>query len=129
MTPVPKVSHPQSANDLKKIAGLPNLSKIMEKIVIKYLVKDMKSKLDECQYANQENQSINHYLVKLVDRVFNALDGSSQVDHTALLCTLIDFSKAFDRQDPTLAIKSFQENGVRACLIPLRMSFFEVRQM
>ena len=82
----------------------------MEKIVVKYLVQDMKSKLDECQYANQENQSINHYLIKLVDRVLNALDGSSQGEHTAVLCTLVDFSKAFDRQDPTLAMKSFQEN-------------------
>ena len=129
VTPIPKIPHPQSANDLRKIAGLPNLSKIMEKIVVKYLVGDMKSKLDECQYANQEYQSINHYLVKLVDRVLNALDGSTKGEHTAVLCTLVDISKAFDRQDPTLAIKSFQENGVRASLIPLLMSFFEDRKM
>ena len=101
----------------------------MEKIVVKYLVEDMKSKLDECQYANQEYQSINHYLVKLVDRVLNALDGSTKGEHTAVLCTLVDIWKAFDRQDPTLAIQSFQENGVRASLIPLLMSFFEDRKM
>ena len=129
VTPVPKVPHPKSANDLRKIAGLPNLSKIMEKIIVKYMVKDMQSKLDECQFANQENQSITHYLIKLVDRVLKVLDGSTQGEHTAVLCTLHDFSKAFDRQDPTLAIKSFQENGVRACLIPLLMSFFENRRM
>ena len=89
----------------------------------------MRSKLDECQFANQAHQSINHYLIKLVDRVLRALDGSTQGEHTAVLCTLIDFSKAFDRQDPTLAIESFQENGVRTCLIPLLMSFFENRRM
>ena len=43
--------------------------------------------------------------------------------------SLIDFSKAFDRQDATLAVKSFQENGVRPCLIPLLISFFEKRLM
>ena len=90
VTPIPKVPHPQSANDLRKIAGLLNLSKIMEKIIVKYLVEDMKSKLDECQYANQENQSINHYLIKLVDRVLNALDGSTKGEHTAVLCILVD---------------------------------------
>ena len=37
VTPVPKVPHPQSANDLRKIAGLPNLSKIMAKIIVKYM--------------------------------------------------------------------------------------------
>jgi len=129
VTPVPKVPHPQSAKDLRKIAGLPNLSKVMEKIIVKYMVEDMKAKLDECQYANQANQSINHYLVKLVDRVLKALDGSTQGEHTAVLCTLIDWSAAFDRQDPTLAIQSFQENGVRKCLIPILMSFFEDRRM
>ena len=63
VTPVPKVPHPKSANDLRKIAGLPNLSKIMEKIIVKYMVEDMRSKLDDCQFANQANQSINHYLI------------------------------------------------------------------
>ena len=89
----------------------------------------MKSKLDECQFANQANQSINHYLVKLIDRVLKALDGSTKGEHTAVLCTLLDWSKAFDRQDPTLAIKSFQDNGVRSSLIPILMSFFEDRRM
>ena len=37
--------------------------------------------------------------------------------------------KAFDRQDATLAVKSFQDNGVRPCLIPLLISFFERRVM
>ena len=46
VTPVPKVTNSKSANDLRKIAGLPNLSKIMEKIIVKYLVEDMKTKLD-----------------------------------------------------------------------------------
>ena len=63
----------------------------MEKIIVKYMVEDMRSKLDECQFANQENQSINHYLIKLVDRVLKALDGSTKGEHTAVLCTLIDF--------------------------------------
>ena len=129
VTPVPKVTHPQSANDLRKIAGLPNLSKVMEKIIVKYQVEDMRTKLDACQYANQANQSINHYLIKLVDKVLSVLDGSSKGEHTAVIATLVDWSKAFDRQDPTLAIKSFQDNGVRSCLLPILMSFFENRLM
>ena len=43
----------------------------------------------------------------------------------AALVTLLDFSKAFDRQNATLAVKSFQDNGVRPSLI----SFFEGRKM
>ena len=69
VTPVPKVKSPQTVDDLRKICGLLNLSKILEKVVCKYLIDDMKQKLDRSQYANQKGLSINHYLVKLVDRV------------------------------------------------------------
>ena len=101
----------------------------MEKVIVKYLVEDMKAKLDSCQFANQANQSINHYLVKMVDRVLSVLDGSTRGEHTAVIATLCDWSKAFDRTDATLAIKSFQDNGVRSCLIPILISFFEDRKM
>ena len=107
VTPVPKVNNAQSANNLRKIAGLPNLSKVMEKIIVEYLVEDMRAKLDLCQYANQANQSINHYLIKLVDKVLSVLDGSTKGEHTAVIATLVDGSKDFDRQDPTLTIKNF----------------------
>ena len=129
VTPVPKVKNMKSANDLRKICGLPNLSKLMEKIVVKYLVKDMKTKLDVCQFANQPNMSINHYLIQMVDRVLSVLDGSAKGEHTAVIATLVDWSKAFDRQDLTLAVRSFQDNGVRNSLIPILMSFFEGRTM
>ena len=130
VTPVPKESIPQTVDDLRKICGLLNLSKILEKVICKYLIRDMKGSLDKSQYANQKGLSINHYLVKLVDRVLGALDGSSKGENTAVIATYLDWSKAFDRQDPTaLEIKSFQDNGVRPCLIPLLMSFFEGRSM
>ena len=129
VTPVPKVSHPQTMDDIRKICGLLNLSKILEKVICKYLVADMKDSLDKSQYANQKGLSINHYLIKLVDRVLGALDGSTKGENSAVIATYLDWSKAFDRQDPTLAIKSFQANGVRPSLIPLLMSFFEERTM
>ena len=129
VTPVPKVGNPKSIDDLRKISGLLMINKIMEKVICAYLVEDLKKKLDKSQYANQKGQSINHYLVTLVDRILKALDGASKSESTAVLATLLDWSKAFDRQDATLAIKSFQENGVRPCLIPLLISFFEDREM
>ena len=120
---------PQTTDDLRKICGLLNLSKILEKVICKYLIDDLQAKLDKSQYANQKGLSINHYLVKLVDRVLCALDGSTKGETHAVLASFIDWSKAFDRQDPTLAVLSFQKNGVRPCLIPILMSFFENRTM
>ena len=129
VTPVPKVKSPQTVDDLRKICGLLNLSKILEKVICKYLIGDMKQKLDSSQYANQKGVSINHYLIKLVDRVLCALDGSTKGETHAVIASFIDWSKAFDRQDTTLAVLSFQKNGVRPCLIPILMSFFENRTM
>ena len=129
VTPVPKVTNPKTVDDLRKISGLLNVSKILEKVIVKYLVKDIKGDLDKSQYANQEGQSINHYLVFMIDTILKALDGSAGGHHIAVIASLIDWSKAFDRQNATLAVKSFQDNGVRPCLIPLLISFFEDRLM
>ena len=84
--------------------------------------------LDTSQFANQKGQSMDHYLM-MIDKILRSLDGASKGEANAALVTLEDFSKAFDRQDATLAVKSFQDNGVRPSLIPLLISFFERRQM
>ena len=47
----------------------------------------------------------------------------------AVLATLVDWKKAFPMQCPTLGVKSFIKNGVRASLIPIIASFFEGRHM
>ena len=42
---------------------------------------------------------------------------------------MIDWSNAFDRQDPTLAIQKFINLGVRRSLIPLLVSYLQDRKM
>ena len=46
VTPVPKISCPKTVNDLRKISGLLNISKILEKVIVKYLVQDIKVTLE-----------------------------------------------------------------------------------
>ena len=46
-----------------------------------------------------------------------------------VLCSLIDWKQAFDRQCPTLGVQSFVENGVRNSLIPLLINYFQDRYM
>ena len=99
------------------------------KYTIEHLVADLMRTLDTSQFANQKGQSMNHYLVMMIDKILRSLDGASKGEAAAALVTLQDFSKAFDRQNATLAIKSFQDNGVRPSLIPLLISFFEGRKM
>ena len=90
---------------------------------------DMKRKLDPSQYANQPGLSIQHYLVKFINRILESLDKSSKKESCAVLATLVDWKQAFPRQCPKLGVESFLKNGVRPSLIPVLISYFQGRQM
>jgi len=127
VTPVPKENPPKSIDQLRNISGLKTLNKIFEKLITKLMVSDLSKKLDPSQYANQRGISIQHYLVKLLDKILTSLD--SKGNPKAVLATLVDWKQAFPRQCPKLGILSFIENGVRPALIPILINFFRDRKM
>ena len=47
----------------------------------------------------------------------------------AVIAALIDWSSAFDRQDPAIEIQKFYTMGVRSSLIPVLVSYFQDRKM
>ena len=116
-------------DDLRNISGLMNFNKVMEKLICKFVIADMKNQMDPSQFGNLKGVSIQHYLVKMMDRILSAIDRNSKGEVVAVLATFVDWKQAFPRQCPTLAIKSFIKNGVRPALIPIIMSFFENRRM
>ena len=84
---------------------------------------------DRTQYGNQKKISIQHYLVKLLHKVLKSLDRNSSSESMAVILTMVDWSKAFDRQSHKIGVQSFIDNGVRPGLIPVLMSFFSNRKM
>ena len=129
VTPVPKVYPPETTEDLRKISGTKNFSKIYESLISEPILEDMEPSMDPSQFGNVKGLSIQHYLVKMVNRILSILDENNENEKYAVLAQLIDWSKAFDRQDPTLGIKAFIKNGVRPTLIPVLMSYFMDRKM
>ena len=129
VTPVPKEYPIKTIDHLRNISGLINLDKIAEKLLSKLIISDMKAKLDPTQYANQKGLSIQHYLIKLIDRILVALDSNSKSQTCAVLATLVDWKQAFPRQCPKLGVESFIKNGVRPSLIPLLVNYFQGRKM
>jgi hypothetical protein len=95
VTPVPMVYQPKNIDDLRNISGLLNLDKISEKIISKLMIADMKKNIDKSQYANQKGLSIQHYLVKILDKILKALDSNSKSESCAVLATLVDWQQAF----------------------------------
>ena len=129
VTPIPKKFPPQDINQLRNISGLLNLDKIAEKLILKLIISDMKKKMDPSQYANQKGLSIQHYLVKFIDRILQALENNSKGESCAVLATLVDWQQAFPRQCPKLGVQSFMKNGVRPSLIPVIINYFQGRKM
>ena len=129
VTPVPKEYPTKNIDQLRNISGLLNLDKIAEGLVSKLMISDMKKNLDPSQFANQKGLSIQHYLIKMLDRVLEALDKNSKGETCAVIATLVDWKQAFPRQCPKLGVESFIKNGVRPALIPLLVNYFQGRKM
>ena len=68
-----------------------------------------------------------HMMVSLLDRILKLLDQNNQ--KSAVLMAGLDWSSAFDRQDPTIAIEKFIKLGVRSSLIPILASYLTDRKM
>ena len=65
----------------------------------------------------------------MVHRILTILGTNNDNEKYAVLSQLVDWSKAFDRQDPKLGVDSFKRNGVRPTLLPLLVSYFQDRKM
>ena len=127
VTPVPKITHPKVLKDLRKISCTSDYNKLFEGILKDWILEDISENIDIGQFGGQTGTGTEHMIVCLLDRVLHLLDRYN--DKSAVIAASIDWAAAFDRQDPTLAIKKFIEIGVRPNLIPLLISYLDERKM
>ena len=128
ITPIPKVIPPKKMDNMRPISGQKWFNKIAEKIFSDMMLEDMKAKIDPAQFGNQKGLSTQHYLIKMIHKIVSSLDNNSKGDVFAVIASLIDWKQAFSRQDPTLGIKSFIQNGVRPALLPMLANYFQGRK-
>ena len=79
VTPVRKQFPTQDVDMLRNISGLLNLDKVGEKLISRLIISVMKGSMDPSQFANQKGLSIQHYLIKFIDRILQALDKNSKL--------------------------------------------------
>ena len=127
VTPAPKVTNPKVIKDLRKISCTSDYSKLYEGFLKDWIVEDIYNNLDIGQYGGRTGTGTEHMIVCLLDRILKLLD--QHPDKSAVIAASLDWTAAFDRQDPTLAIKKFIELGVRPSLIPLLISYLSERKM
>ena len=78
-------------------------------------MQDINSNIDIGQFGGQKGTGTEHMIVCFVDRILQLLD--THPDKSVVIASCLDWSAAFDRQDPTLAISKFIKLGVRSSLI------------
>ena len=126
VTPIGKIPQPESEDDLRPIAITSFFSKVMEQFVVMWLLEIIGDKLDIRQYGGMKGNSISHYLIELINFILYNQDNQ---EPTAVLACLIDFSKAFNRQDHNILITKLSDMGVPAWLLKLVIAFLKNRSM
>ena len=85
-----------------------------------------KDKIDPGQYGGLPGNSITHYLIELINFILYNLD--LQIPH-AILLTMVDFSKAFNRIDHHKVIIILHEMNVPGWLLRIIVSYLQSRSM
>ena len=129
VTPIPKVYPPKTPEDLRNISCLLTFNKVCEKMISELMIEDIMKKLDISQYANQKGVSLQHYLVKMINRILEETDNNKNSEVNAIIATMVDWKEAFPRQCPKLGIEAFIKCGVRGSLIPVLINYLQERKM
>ena len=83
-------------------------------------------KLDFRQYGGIKGNSITQYIIEFINFV---LSNQESTEPTAILACMVDFSKAFNRQNNNVLITKLSDMGAPSWLLRIVMSFLSNRSM
>ena len=126
VVPIGKIPLPESEDDLRPISLTSFFSKVTEHFVVMWLLDYIKDKIDFRQYGGSKVNSITHYLIEFINFILSCQDSS---DQTAVLACMVDFAKAFNRQDHNLLVTKLCDMGVPGWLLRIVVAFLYDRKM
>ena len=126
VVPIGKIPMPETEDDLRPISLTPFFSKVTEHFVVMWLLELIGDKIDFRQYGGLKGNSITHYIVEFIKFISSCQDSS---DQTAVMACMVDFSKAFNRQNHNLLITKLNDMGVPGWLLKVVIVFLEDRKM
>ena len=124
--PVPKVPVPETEDDLRPISLTPFFSKVTEHFIVSWLLEFIEDQIDFRQYGGLKGNSITHYMIEFVNFILSCQDSK---DQTAIMACMVDFQKAFNRQNHHILITKLSDMGVPGCLLQVVISFLKDRRM
>ena len=126
ITPLAKIPQPQTEDDLRPISLTAFFSKVTEHFVVSWLMEYIKDKIDMRQYGGIKGSSITHYLIEFINFILMKQDDNKK---TAVLTCMIDFSKAFNRQNHHILVTKLCDMGVPGWLLRIIIGFLSDRKM
>ena len=121
-----KVPNPLSEDDTRIISLTPFFSKSFEKVIIKWLLHFISDKLDLSQYGGKKGTSVNHYLIDFISFI---LYNQDLTEPLAILAAMVDFRKAFNRQNHAILITLLGDMGVPGWLLNIVAGFLTEREL
>lgn len=123
--PIHKAGDKKTVNNYRPISILPNLSKVVERLINKRLVKYLEKYhlFSDHQYGFRAGKSTSQAFSELNNYVVRALD-----DGHKCLAIFLDLAKAFDTVSTPLLLKKLENMGVRGLQLQLIESYLTNRK-
>ena len=121
--PIPKVKQPLCESDTRPISLTPILSKVLEDLVVSWMIEDVGEHIDSRQFGSLKGSSTTYCLLDLIHNWLSELDNPG----CYLRACFLNFSKAFNRIDHTIVTRKLIDLGVRRSIIPWICSFLTDR--
>ena len=128
VTPIPKVSPPDSLDDLRNISLTADLSKDYENFLLEWITPYIKERLDPGQFGGAKGSSIVHYLIILYNFILSNSDRLDKLPKSVLLA-LVDFRKGFNRLNHNKIIIRLSDWGVPGWILKILSSYLTERSM
>ena len=125
VNPAAKVSCPSKFKDYRPISLLYHLGKLAEEVVINKMRKRLEEIIEPSQFAYQRNVGTVAALIKLLDDFSAQLD---KPDVKFIQSAALDFSKAFDRLQPSILIQKMTQYGFNSNITALVQDFLSDRK-
>ena len=122
---IPKISPPQALDDLRNLGLTQFASKVLEAVIIHFLMPYIESKDDKAQYGGKKHLSCTHYLIELIEFIVESFEKQD----CAVIIALMDFSKGFNRLDHSRLLCTLCDIGVPGYLLLLILSYLTNRKM
>ena len=126
--PIKKTPSPDSEDDIRTLGLTAFFSKRLEAILILWIWPYIRPHLSKDQMGGIPGSSVVHYLTRLIHWILQKTDNNSK-DPTAVLASLIDFSKGFNRMSPVILVTLLSYLNIPTCALRLIISYLRNRSM